>query len=79
MGSTLSDLVAWQLANELKVKSELFDRSTARDARKFCEQIKDSAASAPRILPKEFSSYRTGVARYTRIAKAFCRNIQPLG
>src|SRR5580765_501649 len=66
------DLVAWQLANALKLKVyELVDRSTARDDRRFCEQIKDSAASAPRNLAEGFGCYRhPEFARYTRIAKA---------
>jgi len=66
------DLVAWQLANELKVKVyELVDRTTARDDRKFCDQIKDSAASAPRNLAEGFGYYlHPDFARYTRTAKA---------
>jgi four helix bundle protein len=66
------DLVAWQLANELKRKVyALVDQSTARDDRRFCDQIRDSAASAPRNLAEGFACYRhPEFARYSRIAKA---------
>ena len=66
------ELVAWQLANELKQKVyALVDRSTARDERRFCDQIKDSAASAPRNLAEGIACYRhPEFARYVRIAKA---------
>jgi four helix bundle protein len=66
------DLVAWQLANELKQNVyALVDRSMARNDRRFCDQIKDSAASAPRNLAEGFACYRhPEFARYTRIAKA---------
>lgn len=66
------ELVAWQLANELKQRVyALVDRSTAREDRKFSEQIKDAAASAPRNLAEGFGSYRhPEFARYTRVAKA---------
>jgi four helix bundle protein len=66
------DLVAWQLANELKQKVyALVDQTTARDDRKFCDQIKDSVASAPRNLAEGFASYlHPDFARYARVAKA---------
>jgi four helix bundle protein len=66
------ELLAWQLANELKQKVyALVDASTARDDRKFCDQIKDSAASAPRNLAEGFACFRhPEFARYTRVAKA---------
>ena len=66
------DLVAWQLANELKQNVyALVTSTTARNDRSFCEQIKDSAASAPRNLAEGFGSYlHPEFARYTRIAKA---------
>ena len=64
--------MAWQLANELKQKVyALTDQSTARDDREFCDQIRDSAASAPRNFAEGFGCYRhPEFARYTRIAKA---------
>ena len=66
------DFVAWRLANELKQNVyELVARTTARDDRRFCDQITDSAASAPRNLAEGFGCYRhPEFARYTRIAKA---------
>jgi len=66
------DLVAWQLANELKKKVyALIDASSARDDRKFCDQLKDSAASATRNLSEGFGCYRhPEFARYVRIAKS---------
>ena len=66
------DLVAWQLANELKLNVyALVDQSSARDDRKFYEQIRDSAASAPRNLAEGFGCYlHPDFARYTRTAKA---------
>jgi four helix bundle protein len=66
------DLDVWQLANELKKKVyALVDQSTARDDRKFCEQIRESAASAPSNLAEGFACYRhPEFARYTRFAKA---------
>ena len=66
------ELLAWQLANELKQRVyALVDASTARDDRKFCDQIKDSAASAPRNLAEGFACFRhPEFARYTRVAKA---------
>ena len=55
------ELVAWQLANELKRKVyALVDASAARNDCKFRDQIKDSAASAPRNLAEGFACYRHG-------------------
>jgi four helix bundle protein len=67
-----ADLVAWQLANELKKSVyALVDGTTAASDRKFCDQIKDAAASGPRNLAEGFGCYRhPEFARYTRIAKA---------
>jgi four helix bundle protein len=66
------DLVAWQLANELKKKVyALVDSTSARDDRRFADQVKDAAASAPRNLSEGFGCYRhPEFARYTRVAKA---------
>jgi four helix bundle protein len=66
------DLDAWKLATELKQQVYgLADSTTARDDRKFCDQIKDSAASASRNLAEGFACYRhPEFARYARIAKA---------
>ena len=66
------DLEVWQLANDLKKKVyALVDRSTARDDRRFCEQLRDSAASAPTNLAEGYGCYRhPEFARYARFAKA---------
>jgi four helix bundle protein len=66
------DLEAWQLANEVKKKVyALLDTSTARQDRKFCEQITESAASAPANLSEGFGYYRhPEFARHTRVAKS---------
>lgn len=66
------ELDAWQLANELKLAVyALVDRSSASTDRRFCDQIKDSAASATSNLAEGFGCYRhPEFARYTRIAKA---------
>jgi four helix bundle protein len=67
-----TDLIAWQLSCELKRQVyELVDRSRARDDRRFYDQIRNSAASAPSNLAEGFGLYRhPDFARYTRIAKA---------
>jgi four helix bundle protein len=66
------DLVAWQLANQLKKEVyELVETSTAREDRRFFDQIRDSAASAPSNLAEGFACYRhPDFARYVRMAKA---------
>jgi four helix bundle protein len=66
------ELEAWQLANELKQKVyELINRSPAKDDRRFCDQIRDSAASAPANLSEGFGYYRhPEFARHTRTAKS---------
>jgi four helix bundle protein len=66
------DLAAWQLANELKRKVyALVDGSPARSDRRFRDQIRNSAASAPANLSEGFGFYRhPEFARYTRNAKS---------
>jgi four helix bundle protein len=66
------DLVCWRLANELKVNVyALTEKSRARLDRSFCDQIKDSAASAPANLSAAFGWFRHGAAaRHARIARA---------
>jgi hypothetical protein len=52
------DLVAWQLANDLKQKVyALVDDSPAKRDFTFCDQIKDSAASGSRNLAEGFGAY----------------------
>jgi four helix bundle protein len=66
------ELEAWQLANELKQKVyELIGRSSAKDDRRFCDQIRDSAVSAPSNLAEGFGySRHPEFARHTRTAKS---------
>ena len=66
------DLVAWQLADELKRKVyELVDNSSARNDFKFRDQIRDSASSAPTNIAEGFGYYRhPEFARHVRIAKS---------
>ena len=66
------DLECWQLANELKKEVyALVDKSPARDDRRFSDQIKDSAASAPSNIAEAFGCYRhPESARYARIARS---------
>ena len=65
------DLVAWQLADELKGRVyELTDTSPARRDFSFCDQIKSSASSAPANIAEGFGHYRhPEFARHVRIAK----------
>ena len=66
------DLVAWQLANELKQKVyALVEDSPARRDLTFCDQIKNSAASGPSNLAEGFGAYgHPESARYARIARS---------
>jgi four helix bundle protein len=66
------ELLAWQLADELKKSVyELVDRSSAQHDRRFCEDIRASAASAPSNIAEGFGYYRHAeFARFVRIAKA---------
>jgi four helix bundle protein len=67
------DLVAWQLANELKNKVyELLDDSaTATRDRDFTAQIKDAASSGPANIAEGFGAYRhREAARYARIGRS---------
>ena len=64
------DLVAWQLANKLKIGVyEIIDTSTARNDFRFATQVKQAASSAPANLAEGFGAYHHGeFARYVRIA-----------
>src|SRR5262245_12292230 len=67
------DLVAWQLANELKIEIyELLDDSPAAlNDREFATQIRGSASSAPANIAEGFGAYQHGeAARYTRIGRS---------
>jgi len=53
------DLIAWQLSHELK--EEVFALCATRPAsidHGFCDQIRDSARSAPRNIAEGFGRYR---------------------
>jgi four helix bundle protein len=65
------DLVAWQLAYELErqVIALTAKGAVARDFR-FCEQIRDAAASAPRNIAEGFGRFRPAeFARFLVIAR----------
>jgi four helix bundle protein len=66
------ELEAWQLANEVKRSVyALISAPPARDDRRFCDQIRDSAASGPANLAEGFGYFRhPEFAKHTRIAKA---------
>ena len=66
------DLVAWQLANELKQKVyALIDASAANRDVRFCDQLRDAVSSAPANLAEGFAYYHhPQFARHVRIAKA---------
>ena len=67
-----TDLVAWQLANQLKQGVyALIESTPAKHDRRFCDQLKDSARSAPSNLAEGFGHYRhPDFARYSRIARS---------
>jgi four helix bundle protein len=70
--SRYQDLIAWQLANDLKNQVyALIDGSAGRGDREFCDQIKASASSAAANLAEGFAYYEHGhFAQYARIARA---------
>ena len=59
MARTYDELDAWQLANELKLGVYKLTQAggVARDF-KFSEQLRDSAASAPRNIAEGFGRYK---------------------
>lgn len=64
------DLEAWRLADELKreVYALIAQGPTTRDFR-FCNQIREAAASAPRNLAEGFGRFRPGpFAQFVEIA-----------
>ena len=66
------DLLAWQLANELKRRVyELVNNSSARNDFNFRDQIMRSASSAPANIAEGFGYYRHAeFGRLLRIAKS---------
>src|SRR5262245_28151465 len=66
------DLVCWQLSEELKCEVLAFTgaEQVANDFR-FCNQIRDSAASAPRNIAEGFGRFTPGeFAQYLKWARA---------
>ena len=59
MARRLDELDAWQLANELKLGVYALTESgrVTRDF-KFCEQLRDAAASGPRNIAEGFGRYK---------------------
>jgi four helix bundle protein len=70
--SRYQDLVAWQLADELKRKVyDLVDNSSARHDFSFCDQIKKSASSAATNIAEGFAYFEhPEFAKHVRIAKS---------
>jgi len=66
------DLVAWQLAFELKRSVDaVCSRPQIRRDFKFCSQLTDAAASGPRNIAEGFGRYfHPEFARFARIARA---------
>ena len=64
------DIVAWQLANELKLwVLKIIARPSVARHFKFCDQIRDSSRSAPANIAEGFWRYRPrDNARFVRIA-----------
>ncbi|MBI3491273.1 MAG: four helix bundle protein [Acidobacteria bacterium] len=66
------DLVCWQLSHELKCEVFAFtaNRPAARDF-KYCDQIRDSSASAASNIAEGFGRFRPrDFARFLEIARA---------
>ena len=66
------DLVCWQLATDVKKKVyAITARQTVAKDFKFCQQIRDSARSAPSNIAEGFARYRPAdFARFLEIARA---------
>jgi four helix bundle protein len=65
------EIVAWQLANELKIEvDKLLARPEFKRRYKFCEQLDDAARSAPRNIAEGFARFKhKEFAQFTRVAK----------
>lgn len=63
------DLVAWQLANKLKVDvSQMVKRPHIAKDRRFCDEIRRSTRSAPSNLAEGFKKWPRENAHFVRIA-----------
>ncbi|HVG84709.1 MAG TPA: four helix bundle protein [Vicinamibacterales bacterium] len=65
------ELAAWQLARELKLAADaLLGKPEVRRRFQYCDQLSDSARSAPRNIAEGFARYRhKEFAQFVRIAK----------
>src|SRR5690242_5379528 len=65
------EIVAWQLARELKIKVDAFlQRPEVARQFKFRDQLSDAARSAPRNIVEGFGRYKhKEFAQFVRIAK----------
>ena len=72
MARDFTELVAWQLARELKlVLAEITARPKVARDRKFCEQADDAGASAPRNIAEGFGRFDgKEFAQFLKIAVA---------
>ncbi len=71
MAGDFTEIVAWQLSNELKrfILTVSARPRVARD-RKFCDQVVDAAASAPRNIAEGFGRFDgREFAQYLKIAR----------
>jgi len=66
------DLVCWQLSYELKCEVFAFtDKGSVSKDFKYCDQIRDSSASAPRNVAEGFGRFTPGeFAQYLKWARA---------
>ena len=66
------DLHAWRLARDVKLRVyALVDSTRAKTDFNFCDQIKDSAASAPSAISEGFGRYsHPEFAYFLRVAKS---------
>ncbi|MDP2323604.1 MAG: four helix bundle protein [Gammaproteobacteria bacterium] len=65
------EIVAWQLAYELKLRSDSFlEKPDVVRRFKLCDQLSDAARSAPRNIAEGFARFRhKEFAQFVRIAK----------
>ena len=67
------EIVAWQLAHELKGQIDVFlARPEFKRRFKFCEQLDDAGRSAPRNIAEGFGRFKhKEFAQFVRIAKGY--------
>ena len=65
------DIAAWRLSRDVKLRVDVFlERPEVRRKYKFCDQLADSARSAPSNIAEGFGRFGDKeFARYSRIAK----------